>query len=119
MIATASPVEHPADVRLADNARLLSAWLERMPERLPQRWRSPDFGRLVDLVRTHLRPIGSEALLAFSYEREHFHMAPDISPPSARALLSRDATEVAYALRWLELSSGTPRAPWVELTRSS
>ena len=70
---------------------------------------------MVDLVRSHLRPMTDTSVLARSYASEHFHVYSVGPPPSPRILLSRDATEVAYALRWLELESGTERAPWTEL----
>ena len=73
------------------------------------------FARVVELVSAHLQPIGSRDLLALSYAREHFHIVAIGRPPAAPALLARDATEVAYALRWLELGSSERSAPWPSL----
>ena len=102
----------PVD-RLSVHGSLLQTWLDRK-SRVPPRWRTPVFARMVDLVRTHLRPITDAGVLARSYASEHFHMVY-VGPPPAHILLSRDATEVAYATRWLELQSGSTRAPWAEL----
>ena len=107
----------PAQVsRLQTHADLLAAWLDMAPDRLPQRWRTKDFARMVDLVRTHLRPISSRGSLAISYTHEHFHVAAVGAAPAPRVLLTRNATEVAYALRWMELASGLPRPSWPVLT---
>jgi hypothetical protein len=70
---------------------------------------------MVDIVRSHLAPINECAVLAHSYGREHFHFNAVGLPPAPRALLARDATEVAYALRYLELLEGTPRSRWAAL----
>ena len=100
--AEASAVSH-AD-RLAMHGALLDVWLSR-PGALPPRWLTPYFARVVDLVRAHLHPICSRELLAMSYSREQFHVVAIGRPLEPPKLLSRDATEVAYALRWLELGS--------------
>jgi hypothetical protein len=99
--------------RLATHADLLAAWLER-PDR-PQRWRSEPFSRTVDLVRTHPRPIATREMLALSYAREHFHLISVGEPPAPSELLSRDATEVAYAIRWLELGDWPGSGSWASL----
>ena len=103
-----------SDDRLASHGELLAAWLAR-PHRSPARWRTPGFARVVDLVRTHLRPIIARDLLAWSYTREHFHGDPDGPSMARSSVLRRDATEVAYALRWLELGDERPRPAWLEL----
>ena len=100
--------------RLSEHAALLCDWLGR-PARLPARWRSAFFARSVDLVRSHLRPIVSQELLALSYSREHFHVVAVGQPSEPPRLLSSDATEVAYAARWLELDAGRTLGSWSSL----
>lgn len=102
------------ELRLAAHADLLETWLEH-PDRCPQRWRSEPFSRAVDLVCTHLRPIATRQMLALSYAREHFHVISVGAPPAPSVLLSRDATEVAYALRWLELGDWRRSGSWASL----
>ncbi len=101
-----------ADERLHIQSVVLAGLL-RSRARRPERWRAPGFARQVELVRAHLRPIRSQESLTHSYAREHFHIeAIDSATPTARGLLLRSATEVAYALRWLELADGESRGPW-------
>ena len=57
--------------------------------------------REVALIRAHLAPIRSRAGLAASFSREAFHTVP-----ADEIGESPGAVRVAYALRWLELSSG-------------
>jgi hypothetical protein len=99
------------DRRLLEHALLLHIWLEQ-PTQVPPKWRSAPFARNVDLVRAHLQPITSHELLARSYGREHFHMVAIAVPIRAPEVISSDATEVAYAVRWLELDRGTRFGPW-------
>ena len=100
---------------LSMQAEILSRLLAR-PESYPLRWRAPGFCRQVDLVRAHLRPIGSHESLARSYSREHFHIErTGTVPPSPEGLLRRSATDVAYAHRWLELSGRRGEDPWITL----
>jgi hypothetical protein len=106
-------VGHHAE-RLATHGALLGSWLSQRSW-VPPRWRSPVFGRVVDRVRSHLAPITSRDLLALSYGREQFHIIAIGRPPDPLVLLSRDATEVAYALRWLELGSSKRSADWADL----
>ena len=113
MLIAETPRERPVESeRLMEHAVLLHMWLE-MPTRVPARWRSATFARNVDLVRAHLRPILTHEALALSYGREHFHVAAIGPPPRAPQLISRDATEVAYAVRWLELDRGAALGPWL------
>lgn len=100
---------------LSTHAEVLSQLLAR-PDRHPVCWRAPGFGRQVDLVRAHLRPIRSHESLAGIYAREHFHMdRTGTAPPSPEGILLRSATDVAYAHRWLELSGRRDDAPWITL----
>lgn len=109
MLTAPAPVEfnrhESARERLQQHAALLEAWLTRRV-RIPSRWQDERFGRLVDLVRAHLRPIQHREVLALSYGHEHFHVMAVGRQPDATVLLSRNATEVAYALRWLERTHG-------------
>lgn len=107
-------VSSPATARLAEHANLLQTWLDR-PARMPPRWRSEQFARMVDLVRAHLQPIIARSLLDMSYGQENFHIISIGRPPQPVVLLSRNATEVAYAVRWLELERGAALGPWLTL----
>lgn len=98
--------------RLEQHAALLEAWLTRRV-RIPSRWQDEKFARVVDLVRAHLRPVQDHTVLALSYGREHFHVTAVGHQPEPTVLLSRNATEVAYALRWLELTHGVSFGPWL------
>jgi hypothetical protein len=104
--------------RLASQGELLAAWLARS-DRTPTRWAAPGFGRIVDVVRDQLAPIADRALLAHSYAREHFHVIGVGRPLAPSVLLARDATEVAYAVRWLELGEPSGRGRWSELFREA
>ena len=102
----------PHDERLGLHGAILQSLLAR-PARIPERWRAPGFARQVDLVRSHLRPLGNHGLLAQSYGREHFNGRPShLAPPDPAGLLRRSATEVAYAMRWLELAGQQDHVPW-------
>ena len=112
MLTANAATQRPSESeRLLEQAVLLHMWLER-PSTVPARWRGATFGRDVDLVRAHLRPIQTHEMLAVSYGREHFHMVAVGPPLRAFQLISRDATEVAYAVRWLELDRGTDLGAW-------
>ena len=112
----AAPVEvtrHDSALeRLQQHAALLEAWLTRRA-RIPSRWQDETFARLVDLVRAHLRPIQDHEVLALSYGHEHFHVMAVGRQPEPTILLSRNATEVAYALRWLEITHQVSFGPWL------
>ena len=90
------------------------------PADQPARWYAPDFARKLGLVRAHLRPIRSRALLVSSFERESFQTSSFEARPGP---LSRDfrvsAVHVAYALRWLELGDDTDRPGWLQLLTMS
>ena len=103
------PIESHAD-RLASHGEIVASWLAR-PNRLPSRWRSSRFARTVDLVRTHLQPLTNRDLLVRSYAREHFQFGA-VARPEPRLIVARDATEVAYALRWLELAESRSLDSW-------
>jgi hypothetical protein len=96
------PVPAPTRALALDALRLLRCL--RDPARVPARWAEPAFGREVDLVRAHLAPVRSRAVLAASFEREAFHVVMD------RHSLDSGPVRVAYALRWLELGTTARRA---------
>ncbi|MGI8928365.1 MAG: hypothetical protein ACR2H0_02695 [Candidatus Limnocylindrales bacterium] len=114
----ADPLErtHPesAQDRLRQHAALLEAWLTRRA-RIPTRWRDQSFGKMVDLVRAHLRPVQDHDVLASSYGREHFHLLAVGRQPESTVLLGRNVTEVAYALRWLEITHQVSFGPWLSV----
>ncbi len=103
-----------AHERLQQHAALLEAWLTRRA-RIPSRWQDETFGRLVDLVRAQLRPVRECEVLSLSYGREHFHVMAVGRQPDPIVLLSRNATEVAYAVRWLELTHQVSFGPWLNV----
>jgi hypothetical protein len=70
------------------------------PISLGTRRRSPGFARGVDRIRAELFPIVSSEALLDSYDRE---------------AIRSDIVEAAYALRWLELTSGQSRPTWKAL----
>jgi len=108
---------HANRARLAEHAALLESWLAR-GGRVPILWGSDRFAREVELVRTHLRPIASVESLGLSYGREHFHSVTNQKPPSSPLVMSRNATEVAYAIRWRELTENVEFGPWSTLISS-
>jgi len=103
-----------AQERLRQHAALLEAWVTRRA-RIPARWRDQSFGKMVDLVRAHLRPVQDHDVLASSYGREHFHMLAVGRQPESTVLLARNVTEVAYALRWLEITHRVSFGPWLSV----
>ncbi len=114
--ARGAPYQEPS-ATLRIHATSLQRALAK-PVRRPARWASPAFAREVDLVRSHLRPIRSLDMLAASYGRESFQAGNAAEEGGASTILARSATEVAYALRWLEISGAASEAPWVVLIRS-
>ncbi len=82
----------------------------RRPDGRPEAWLAAAFGRDVDLIRTHLGPIGSRPVLAASFGRESFHGG------WAAMTDARGPVTVAYAIRWLELGDRVARpsfAAWL------
>jgi len=75
---------------------------------VPEPWRTPAFGRRVDGARLQLSAALSRAVLAASFERE----ACRLGPATQGATRHADAVRVAYALRWMELASGTELPTW-------
>jgi len=58
----------------------------------------------VRLIRNHLTPISSRALLASSFDRESFGRPEGLTAELAAERLRASAVHVAYATRWLELA---------------
>lgn len=75
-------------------------------------WGEPAFAREVDLVRRHLEPIRSRRGLAASFGREAFNRPVVDRTPDPSGF---GPVRIAYALRWLELGHGVPRAEWTSL----
>ena len=75
-------------------------------------WGEPAFAREVDLVRRHLEPIRSRRGLAASFGREAFNRP---ATDRTRDPFVFGPVRIAYALRWLELGDGIPRAGWTSL----
>jgi hypothetical protein len=99
-VVAATPARALALVALATLRRA------RRPDLRPGRWTHARFGREVELVRGHLAPVRSRAVLAASFGREAFQGDP---------LRHEDApgpVTVAYAIRWLELGDGEARPRW-------
>ena len=102
----ASPPSSPARALAGDALAILR--LVRGAGRPPAIWSTVPFGREVELVRAHLRPIRTRAALSASFGHEAFHLAPE----AVAAARSVGPVRVAYAIRWLELGDGNPREAW-------
>ena len=74
---------------------------------LPPRSFHPGFAAQVRRVRGELAPIDRTRLLVESFRRESFH--------GGAARLGPDPVRTAYALRWVELSTGRRLPDWAEL----
>jgi hypothetical protein len=120
--ASAPSVEAPAATpaqRLRSEADLVE-WLMAYPSRWPVRWSAPAFRREVETVLRHLSPIGSVPLLLSSFEREGGrHAWPGAAAgltagPAAgwRLTAANSPVAMAYALRWIELTSGVRLDIW-------
>ncbi len=83
---------------------------------LPEPWTTASFGREVEFVRAHLRPIRTRMMLAASFGREAFHVPILREPEHDQEHGLRSAVGVAYAIRWLELGDGEPLPHWSDLT---
>jgi hypothetical protein len=103
-----APVPAPARALALDAMRVSRAL--RDPARRPARWAQPSFGAQVELVRRHLAPLRSRRSLAASFGREAFHIVP-----TAAERDDPNPIRLAYALRWLELGSGTAERSWATL----
>jgi hypothetical protein len=111
------PVEDAPPLDPARSLALRARVLERLiaePHRRPDRWAVPGFGQEVDLVRIHLTPVRSRAVLVASFGRESHHV---VRPAERRVglaarSLAASPVEVAYAIRWLELTDGSGRPGW-------
>jgi hypothetical protein len=108
-VTTEIPAERALELDAERLIRLLALRAGR-----PPRWPAPAFGREVELVRAHLRPIRSRELLASSFGREAFHGQ---AAPGSDVALGGSAVRVAYALRWLELGDSVLRDDWRSLIR--
>ena len=72
------------------------------------------FRRQVEAIRAQLVPVRSRLALASSYGREAGRRVADGRPTAPADPIT--PLQVAYALRWLELTDPEPRAPaWPEL----
>lgn len=69
----------------------------------PGAWDRTGFARRVEAARRQLAPIGATRVLAESFRRE--------ACVGAGMKRSADAVRVAYAMRWLELTSGRALPP--------
>jgi hypothetical protein len=84
----------------------------------PARWLSTPFVVTVEQARARLAPLRDVDALAEAFD----HHAGTTSRPAttfadALALLARDATRIAAAIRHLEITDGTSLASWPELVR--
>src|SRR5262245_44736120 len=81
----------------------------RRPADRPSAWTLPGFAREVDLVRLHLRPVGTRQVLAASFGREAFHAGPTTAAAKGGTTAVGGPVAVAYAIRWLELGDRVDR----------
>jgi hypothetical protein len=103
----------PVDVRRTlarDAVRILGRLRSTAPE--PEIWTTAAFGREIEFVRAHLRPIRTRQSLAASFGREAFHVPVLRDPDGYPEGGLESAVRVAYALRWLELGDGQARPTW-------
>jgi hypothetical protein len=84
----------------------------------PGAWRRKAFRRWVELIRGHLAPVGSLAMLAEAFAHEAaVPVAPEVAAPELRDRLEASPLLVAYVVRWLELRDGVPLEPWRSIAR--
>ena len=115
-----TPAQPPVDARRTlarDALRILSRL--RAGGQLPESWTAASFGREVEFVRAHLRPIRTRTMLAASFGREAFHVPILREPEPDQDHGLGSAVRVAYAIRWLELGDGEPRPHWSDLTATA
>jgi hypothetical protein len=105
-VADGRPKGHTRRLRIS--AWALSRAL-RDPRRLPASWSGVGFAGRVDRVRAQLLPIVSLSALVDCYAREHGRR----QARTGADRLFRDAeVDLAYALRWLELTGRLDERPW-------
>jgi len=79
----------------------------------PTAWRRKAFRRWVELIRGHLAPVRSLAMLAESFAREATLPTIWDGPGSPlRERLEASPLLVAYVVRWLEHRDGVPLDSW-------
>jgi hypothetical protein len=108
---TLAPAPAPAPHRaLALDAIRLRRGL-RDAHRRPSGWGEAAFAREVELIRCHLAPLRNRRSLTASFGREAFQtLDVDQTPPRPLGPI-----RAAYAIRWLELGSGTSLPAWGRL----
>jgi hypothetical protein len=94
--------------------RMLEADAERILDAAraddPPTWTSRAFASRVQAARDQLAPIGRRAALVESLRREAGHGSRADASGSGRP--GWQAVRVAYAIRWVELASGTVLPAW-------
>src|SRR5262245_5265752 len=93
----------PVAVLVDDASRILLTMTGDLPAATP--WGTRRFAREVALVRRHLEPVASPAVLASAFGREAFQSA---GAPTTSA----GPTRVAYAIRWIELQLDLALPAW-------
>jgi hypothetical protein len=84
----------------------------------PPTWATRAFALRVQAARHQLAPIGRRAALVDSFRREAGHRSRGDASGSARERPAWQAVRVAYAIRWIELASGTVLPAWKPWTGS-
>jgi hypothetical protein len=107
--ADGRPTRHIRRLRIS--AWALSRAL-RDPRRLPAGWSATAFAGRVDRVRAQLLPIASLSALVDSYAREHGRRDPGVGTDTRGLFRDPAEVELAYALRWLELTGRLDVRPW-------
>lgn len=105
---------HQAAADTLRSAAITLAWYLDDASTAPSRWRALSFRRTVSRIRDQLAPIASLAALADSYGSEAVLRAGSWRGESL-ALTEGGPLDVAYALRWLELT-GEPIPDWFATT---
>lgn len=106
--------DHRTREVLALHAGVLASMLGR--DSLPPPWLGARFERDVGLIRDHLALLRSRALLVESFQRESAYLLATrhLSVADAERILATSAVDVAYAIRWLELTRRARAVPWAQ-----
>lgn len=116
---SAAPRRERASDVLSLHAGVLASMRQRGPT--PESWRTTRFERDVELVRVHLALLASCDLLVDSFRRESAYLlvTRHLSVADAEHVLATSAVDVAYAIRWLELTGTARPAAWTDWIRPS
>jgi hypothetical protein len=79
----------------------------------PEAFGSRSLAARVRVARGELAPISTLGVLADSFRREAAHIAArEVGPMHGRIRDGWQAVRIAYAIRWIEISTGTTLPAW-------